>query len=66
MKFTDTFINSFNDGFVQLYVGTIPTDDYEVYQKMEDIFTIEDIKRAKAFKIIEEIIIEGIATAIPI
>ena len=23
MKFTDTFINSFNDGFVQLYVGTI-------------------------------------------
>lgn len=43
MKFTDTFINSFNDGFVQLYVGTIPTDNYEVYQKMEDIFTIEDI-----------------------
>ena len=34
MKFTDTFINSFNDGFVQLYAGTIPTDDYEVYQKM--------------------------------
>jgi hypothetical protein len=29
MKFTDTFINSFNDGFVQLYVGTIPTEFFD-------------------------------------
>lgn len=44
MKFTDTFINSFNDGFVQLYVGTIPTDGYEVYQKMEDVISIDDVE----------------------
>ena len=44
MKFTDTFINSFNDGFVQLYGGTIPTDDYEVYQKMEDVISIDDVE----------------------
>ena len=44
MKFTDTFINSFNDGFVRLYVGTIPTNDYEVYQKMEDVISIDDVE----------------------
>lgn len=44
MKFTDTFINSFYDGFVQLYVGTKPTDGYEVYQKMEDVISIDDVE----------------------
>ena len=43
MKFTDTFINSFNDGFMKCYVGTV-SNTYIVYTNMEDILSVEDIE----------------------
>lgn len=42
MKFTDTFINSFNDGFMKNYTGVV-YPSVKLISKIEDIFTIEDI-----------------------
>lgn len=42
MKFTDTFINSFNDGFMKNYTGVV-YPSVKFISKIEDIFTIEDI-----------------------
>lgn len=43
MRFIDTFINSFNDGFMKCYVGTIP-NTFKFYSNMEDIISIDDIE----------------------
>lgn len=43
MKFTNTFINSFNEGFMKCYIGTIP-DTFKFYSNMEDIISIDDIE----------------------
>lgn len=42
MKFTDTFINSFNDGFMKNYVGVV-YPSVEFISKIEDIFSLDDI-----------------------
>lgn len=42
MKFTDTFTNSFNDGFMKNYIGVV-YPSVKLISKIEDIFTIEDI-----------------------
>lgn len=42
MKFTDTFINSFNDGFMKNYTGVV-YPSVKLISKIEDIFTIEYI-----------------------
>lgn len=71
MKFTDTFINSFNDGFMKCLIGTIP-NTYDIYLitlvrdsrkkdikfkdiKPEDIITIFDVNEESNFYFLDDL-----------